>query len=137
MSTTDEYGRTALHYAADRGSLEDVVRLLDTEDVNERDHEDWAPLHFAAQAARPDVAWALLDAGADIDALTSKGYPAIYWAMVAAAGDPVATIRLLRARGADPAKETMKGYFGLSSPLDAVREWTNKPEIKTEFTDLL
>lgn len=55
----------------------------------------------------------LLDAGAVIHAVTEKGMPAIYWAATAASGDPAAAIRLLRARGADPRRETIQTYFGL------------------------
>ncbi|WP_067470539.1 ankyrin repeat domain-containing protein [Nocardia amamiensis] len=137
MSERDEYGRTALHYAARDGDVDAIERLLGTEDVNASDNEGWTPLHFAAQAARPESVARLLDAGADIDAVTAKGYPVIYWAIMASGGDPIATVRLLRARGADPAKATMKTYFGLRSPLDVVKEIANDPAMQAEFADLM
>ncbi|MFQ6397562.1 ankyrin repeat domain-containing protein [Nocardia sp. KC 131] len=137
MTQRDEWGRTPLHYAALNGDLDAIERLLATEDVNVRDNEDWTPLHFAAQDAHPDAVERLLDAGADVDALTDKGMPAIYWAATATGGDPVATIRVLRARGADPRRETIKTYFGPKSPLHFINETTNKPHIKAEFADLL
>ncbi|WP_405160791.1 ankyrin repeat domain-containing protein [Nocardia sp. NBC_01499] len=137
MTQRDEWGRTPLHYAALKGDLDAIERLLATEDVNVRDNDDWTPLHFAAQEAQPQAVERLLDAGADIDALTEKGMPAIYWAATANGGDPVATIRALRARGADPRRETIKTYFGLKSPLHFIKETTNKPHIRAEFADLI
>ncbi|MFX0578867.1 ankyrin repeat domain-containing protein [Nocardia nepalensis] len=138
MTQRDEWGRTPLHYAALHGDLDAIEHLLATEDVNVRDNDDWTPLHFAAQEANPAAAERLLDAGADVDALTAKGMPAIYWAATANGGDPVATIRLLRARGADPTKPTIKDdYFPPQSPLHFISETTNKPHIKAEFADLL
>lgn len=137
MSERDEFGRTPLHYAARDGDLAATERMLATEDVNAADNDGWTPLHFAAQAAAPEVVARLLDAGADIDAVTTKGHPAIYWATKADAGDPVATIRLLRARGADPTKETIQTYFGPRSTLHTVKQVSNKPHIRAEFADLL
>ncbi|WP_433521670.1 ankyrin repeat domain-containing protein [Nocardia pseudovaccinii] len=73
MTQRDEFGRTALHYAAADADLDAVRRLLGTEDVNARDNHDWTPLHFAAQAGAPELVALLLDAGADIAAVTDKG----------------------------------------------------------------
>lgn len=137
MTQRDEWGRTPLHYAALDGDLDAIERLLVTEDVDVRDNDDWTPLHFAANRGHSAAVQRLLDAGADIDALTEKGMPAIYWAAVAKAGDPVATIRVLRARGADPRRETIKTYFGDKSPLHFIKETTNKPHIRAEFADLI
>ncbi|MFD4432377.1 ankyrin repeat domain-containing protein [Nocardia sp. NPDC058497] len=136
MSNLDEWGRTDLHYAARDGDVEAINRLLATEDVNAADIHGWTPLHFAAQEAHPAAIERLLDAGADIDALTEKGMPAIYWAATAASGDPVAAIRLLRARGADPRRETIQTYFGLKSALHFINETANNPLIQAEFADL-
>lgn len=132
----DEWGRTALHYAALHGDLDATTRLLTTEDVNLPDIHGWTPLHFAAQEANPAAIERLLDAGADIHAVTEKGMPAIYWAATAASGDPVAAIRLLRARGADPRRETIHTYFGLKSALHFINETANNPSIQAEFADL-
>ncbi|MEV2226822.1 ankyrin repeat domain-containing protein [Nocardia vinacea] len=137
MTQRDEFGRTALHYAAADADLDAVRRLLGTEDVNARDDHDWTPLHFAAQAAAPELVGLLLDTGADIDAVTDKGMPTIYWAIMSSGTDPIATVRLLRARGADPTKATMKSYFGPKSPLDTMKEIGNDPAMRAEFADLL
>ncbi|WP_067665904.1 ankyrin repeat domain-containing protein [Nocardia miyunensis] len=140
MTELDEYGRSLLHYAALEGDLAEVERLLATEDVNLPDSEGWTPLHFAANRGRPQVVERLLDAGADVNAVTAKGMPAIYWAAVARVGEPVQTIRILRTRGADPTGKTITdkyGYFPPKSTLDVIREWRNFPEIVAEFADLL
>ncbi|WP_280365730.1 ankyrin repeat domain-containing protein, partial [Nocardia wallacei] len=86
MTELDELGRTELHYAARDGDLAAVNRWLATENVNLADHAGWTPLHFAAQAGAPAVVERLLDSGGDIDALTEKGHPAIYWAAVTKMG---------------------------------------------------
>lgn len=137
MPNRDEWGRIPLHYAAAEGDLAAVERLLAAEDVSAVDDEGWTPLHFAAQAAAPDVIERLLDAGADVNAVTEKGMPPIYWAATATGGDPVAAIRVLRARGADPTRKTIKTYFGPESPLHFIEETRNKPHIRAEFADLL
>ncbi|MFE3318144.1 ankyrin repeat domain-containing protein [Nocardia sp. NPDC059195] len=136
MTNLDEWGRSALHYAARDGDVEAINRLLATEDVNLADIHGWTPLHFAAQDAHPAAIERLLDAGADIDALTEKGMPAIYWAATASGGDPVASIRVLRAHGADPRRETIETYFGLKSPLHFINQWSNQDVIQAEFADL-
>ncbi|WP_280365728.1 ankyrin repeat domain-containing protein [Nocardia wallacei] len=138
MTELDEHGRSPLHYAAVDGDLAAVERLLHTDDVNLADSDGWTPLHFAARSAAPAVVERLLDAGADIDAVTDKGMPAIYWAAVARSGDPVQTIRVLRARGADPTRKTIKDdYFPPESPLYFIGESGTPPEIRAEFADLL
>ncbi|WP_063045131.1 ankyrin repeat domain-containing protein [Nocardia pseudovaccinii] len=128
-----DLGRTALHYAAVDADLDAVRRLLGTEDVKARDNHDWTPLHFAAQAGAPELVALLLDAGAEIDAVTDKGMPEIYWAIMFSGADPIATVRLLRARGADPTKATMKSYFGPRSPLDTVKEIMGRPASKHDL----
>lgn len=136
MTNLDEWGRSALHYAARDGDVEAINGLLATEDVNAADSQGWTPLHFAAQDAHPAAIERLLDAGADIDALTEKGWPAIYLAALASGNDPVASIRVLRAHGADPRRETMHSYFGLKSPLYLINRWSNQDVIQAEFADL-
>ncbi|OLT34762.1 hypothetical protein BJF84_17170 [Rhodococcus sp. CUA-806] len=138
MTEKDEWGRVPLHYAAMERPIEEVRQLLSQAvDPDPRDIGGWTPLLYAARSARPEVVSLLLDAGAQVDALAEKGLPAIYWAIVGRGEDPVGTIRVLRARGADPEAKTMEGYFGLTSPLDYIRDVTSTPEIRAEFADLL
>ena len=133
----DEWGRTGLHYAAADVDLAALERWLAVENVNVADNNGWTPLHFGAQAAAQQICERLLDAGADVHALTARGMPPIYHAAMAHCRDPIATIRILRARGADPTRSTIRTYFGTCSPLEVIREVRNRPEIQSEFTDLL
>ncbi|WP_186626581.1 ankyrin repeat domain-containing protein [Rhodococcus sp. BP22] len=138
MTETDRAGRVPLHYAALDGEVENVRRLLsETDDPDPRDLEGWTPLLFASRAARTEIVEMLLDAGARVDAVTEKGYPALYWAIVGSGKDAVGTIRLLRKRGADPTAKTMKGYFGLKSPIDHLHRVEYPEHIRAEFADLL
>ncbi|MBO0883090.1 MAG: ankyrin repeat domain-containing protein [Mycobacterium sp.] len=138
MTELDEFGRSPLHYAALEGDLATVERLLAVEDVNLADREGWTPLHFAARMGRVDVVARLLDSGADVNALTDKGMPPIYWAAVAGVGDPVETIRVLRAHGADVTSKTITDdYFPPESPLYFIKESGTDPAIRAEFADLI
>ncbi|XP_049769372.1 ankyrin repeat domain-containing protein 65-like [Schistocerca cancellata] len=69
-----EWGRTALHCAAQRGDVE-VARLLvgAGAEVDARTDLGWTPLHLAALNGRAEVAAALLAAGADRRATTDVG----------------------------------------------------------------
>lgn len=136
MTQHDEWGRTSLHYAARDGDLDEIGRLLPGEDVNAHDIEGWTPLHFAARYGHNEAVSLLLNRGAEVDALTEKGMPAIYWAANAVSGDPIATIRILRARGADPRRPTIQTDFGLKSPLHFISQWVDQAEIQAEFADL-
>ena len=63
----DKLGRTALHYAANRGSRwQCALLLLLGFKANSPDDNGWTPLHFAAQANSPGVTRSLLRAGADV-----------------------------------------------------------------------
>ncbi|OBA50065.1 hypothetical protein A5789_02900 [Nocardia sp. 852002-51101_SCH5132738] len=139
MTELDEFGRTPLHYAALDGDTDTIETLLATEDVTLADHAGWTPLHFAAQMGRDEVVARLLDAGADVNAVTEKGMPAIYWAAVATTGNPAQTIRILRTRGADPTRKTIKSYFGPKSTLDFIADprADRDPAILAEFADLI
>ncbi|MFC9660076.1 hypothetical protein ACFVJ5_07555 [Nocardia sp. NPDC127606] len=67
--------------------------------------------------------------------MTEKGLPTIYLAATTASGDPVATIRLLRAQGTDPQRETIET---LRSQEHAAlhHETANNPLIQADFADL-
>lgn len=51
------------------GSLNDIIRLIGTEiDLNERDNNDWTPLHHAAANGHLEIVKVLIKAGANIEA---------------------------------------------------------------------
>ena len=98
----DEYGRTALHYAA-RDDRPDAVRELLALglDPSAADDDGWTALHFAAQAQTARVVTLLLDAGAAVDVQDSHGNTPLFRATFESMGRGE-VIQLLRAAGADP-----------------------------------
>ena len=68
--------------------------------VNAVDKSGWTSLMYAAEAARPELMHALLDAGADVNARSKAGETAMF-AAVTAWYDPVAKVRFLKTAGAD------------------------------------
>ena len=98
----DEFGRTAIHYAAANGDTEEVTRLLaEGADPGEADNVGFTPLHFAAQEQHPPVIGLLLAAGADVQAADRWGNTPLWRAVFTAHGD-VSTSATLLAAGADP-----------------------------------
>jgi uncharacterized protein len=98
----DDFGRSAIHYAAADGDAAEVSRLLAAgADPGEPDAARFTPLHFAAQEQHPEVVRVLVDAGADVRATDRWGNTPLWRAVFTAHGDP-ATAALLLASGADP-----------------------------------
>ena len=98
-------GYQPLHVAAERGSAT-VVRALVTAgaDANATTARGTTPLMLAAAAGDTETLGALLEAGAQANAReTERGHTAL---MFAAAADRLPAVRLLLARGADPAIAT-------------------------------
>ncbi|MGH7501010.1 MAG: ankyrin repeat domain-containing protein [Longimicrobiales bacterium] len=93
---------TPLHVASRSGSSAIVRALLDAgADANATTTNGVTPLHLAAMAGDPESVTALLDHGANANA----GEPAFGQTplMLAAAHDRVSAMKVLLARGADPA----------------------------------
>ena len=75
VEASDEYGRTALHYAALEGKTE-IVRLLIVnhearQNATTREY-GWTPLHYAAQRKHHEVIELLGKNGTDCNTLTSQ-----------------------------------------------------------------
>jgi ankyrin repeat protein len=105
-------GRTALHYAALRGDAVMIDELFGAGSlIDARDHDGGTPLHEAAAWGFADAARALVDRGADVNAVESPGnLTALHWA---ARGDHRPLAELLLGTGADPNATTAAGWTAL------------------------
>lgn len=72
-------GITALHVAAEHGTLE-MVELLLLKGADKDALEAWSPLRLAVYHARVAVVWALLAAGMDIKKEDARGYTPLHHA---------------------------------------------------------
>jgi ankyrin repeat protein len=130
-SRLDEFGRSELHYAARDGDKTLAERLLRRgADVNLADKNGWTPLHFAAQAQSAEVVAFLLDGGADIDPKDVHGNTPLFRAVFECKGRGD-TIKLFRARAADPLVENKHGQ----TPVGLARLIANY-DVKQYFEDL-
>jgi len=85
----DEVGRTALAWAADKGSLACVEALIDAgANVNAADKAGKTALHCAASTGQHNVVDALVSAGAAVDATSKSGRSALHLAAHNAATVP-------------------------------------------------
>ena len=97
INAVDEFGNTALHRAAERGSVLRIHQLVNAgADVEARDEYGATPLHIAVMNEENEAVDRLLEAGADIHARDGKGNTALHFA--ADASNPDLTARLLEAR---------------------------------------
>jgi ankyrin repeat protein len=105
-------GRTALHYAALRGDVAMIDELFGAGAlVDARDHDGGTPLHEAAAWGLTGAARALLDRGADVNAVEGPSdMSALWWA---ARGDHRPLVELLLGAGADPDAATAAGRTAL------------------------
>jgi uncharacterized protein len=124
-------GRTELHYAAADADAPRVRKLLARGlDPSAADASGWTPLHFAAQSHSAAVLEILLDAGAKVDAQDKHGNTALWRAVFESRGRG-GCIKLLRSRGAAPAKPNRRGV----SPVDLARTIANF-DVARWFADL-
>ena len=92
-------GKTALHIAAERGSLRIVQLLLEHDvDVDMADASGRTALHYAARGAHAEVVTLLLAGGADSEARDGEGRSPLH---VAADAECESVVRLLAMDGAD------------------------------------
>lgn len=127
LNGLDREGYSPLAYAARAGSLE-IVQLLvkagATVDLTD-DHGGWTPLLQAADQRHAAVVGYLLDHGANPNVVTRIGKTPLSVALAGSiftfgpAGDRDATVRVLLAKGADPAP--------LLRWLDQAREAASQP----------
>ncbi len=69
VNAQNTYGQTALHAAAEEGSLEMVMRLVDCgADLHATDETNWTVLHFAVQSGNPQLVQWLIEQGLDVNA---------------------------------------------------------------------
>jgi len=98
--------------AAATGRVGDLRRALDDRAVNSYAYDGWTPLHLAAFFGHVDAARILLDAGADVDAVSQNSL-ANTPVHAATAGKHAEVALLLIERGADPLKPDAGGYTAL------------------------
>jgi ankyrin repeat protein len=106
-----------LHYAAWRGDLEEVTRLVaGGADVNWRDSIGESALFGASSWGNVAVVRFLLNAGADCNlSENSLGYTPLHWA---ASHGNLETLKALIDAGADPTAADLRGR----SPVDVAHE---------------
>ncbi|MCB1542491.1 MAG: ankyrin repeat domain-containing protein [Rhodoblastus sp.] len=99
---------SGLHGAAARGAVGDIRKLASAGGLDARDTNGRTPLHVATFQRRPDMAKALITAGANHALLDNQLYDAV---TIAAVQDDEPTLRALLASGAS-AKLTTSIYDG-------------------------
>jgi ankyrin repeat protein len=106
------FEREALHFAAGRGDLSRVRRLLaEGHPINAFDDLSWTPLHHAARREHLDVVRHLIAAGADVNACDEQRSGDTVLKHVAETCS-LELARILLDAGADP---TIRGWMWLTS----------------------
>jgi hypothetical protein len=81
VNLNNDYGLTALHWAAKYGDSDIVKRLINvTAKVNAIDHNHTPPLHYACHTPHQDVIDVLLQEGAIVNATNANNQTASDWA---------------------------------------------------------
>ena len=108
----DRGGRSALHYAALDGDIDQVVALIaGGADVDLADRAGFTPLHFAAQVGHAAMADKLIAAGASIDVRNQSGNAPLWVALMNVRDEDGEIVSLLLAAGSDP---DAKNNYGMS-----------------------
>ncbi|WP_329072553.1 ankyrin repeat domain-containing protein [Amycolatopsis sp. NBC_01480] len=112
MTELDREGRDLLHYAAKNDDVAGVQdRLAAGVDVNlAESRSQYTPLHFAVQDGAVNAARALLETGADVQAVYSPGATPLHLAVIRWRKSPDGTmIKLLLEHGADTSAPEKNG----------------------------
>ena len=84
LLSTDNLGRTCLHFAASRGNLavlSYLVKQVSLKDLEEKDIQGRTPFHYAAESSRAaEVIDTLVGRGCNIHAVDDTGRTALHWA---------------------------------------------------------
>ena len=117
---------TRLHEAAQRGTAEQMQRLIDggNVDPNARSFEKGGvtPLHVAAANGKADVVKVLLDNWVDVDARDVGGNTPLHWAV---RSEVPGVVEVLLAGGADANARDEYGY----TPLHLAEAYSNVPGV--------
>ncbi|XP_048254635.1 serine/threonine-protein phosphatase 6 regulatory ankyrin repeat subunit C-like, partial [Haliotis rufescens] len=109
----DKQGRTALHYAAERGCSDSFHLLLGNNPMPFiKDEQGRTPLHCAAAKGSRDNVELLLDKGADLCAKDQQGRTPLHCA-AEAESDCSEIVKLLLEKGADPLMMDQQGMTAL------------------------
>jgi cytohesin len=119
----DEYGRTDLYLAADRGNVDEVVEQLELgADVDQAENNGETPLYVAVTEDHIAVVKLLIEAKADVDKADNEGKTPLW---VGAVQDE-AMVKLLIAAKADVNKADKDGQ----TPLDLAVKIGYEPVVK-------
>jgi ankyrin repeat protein len=107
VNSTDKYGATPLHIAANGGSVDELELLLAKgANINARGNDGRTPLYYSVMANRKDEAEWLLAHGAEVDVKDDLGVTPLHLAVISRNEDMV---ELLLGRGASINAEDKKG----------------------------